>query len=888
MKQTITRLVDWCGDHPVIVLLTTFLVIVSSWTYASHLELRSDFLELLPRDSPGFQAFEHQLGRVGGGASLLVVVQSPDRAANEKLIDDLSAKLGERLDGHKKCVAACSATPGAPPDAACVAKCGPEIISYLETGTKDVRKFFQDHKWLYADTSDLVDADNTLDHQIALNGGFSLEEDATPKPAVTHAAASDPSAHPRSPSPTNAPAPSPADEKKPALGMDQFRERWKAQANKNDDFPTGYFATPDGKMLGIRIVTTSGGLGDSSGDALVEQVTRMIGDLHPEKYQPAMTWGLAGDIPNALEEKKSLVSDAATATGIAFVLILGGIVVYFRSPWSLIVLAVPAFVGIGCAYSFAMVTFGYVNTSGAFLGAIILGNGINYPIVLLSRYREFRARGQEPKEARRDAVLNAFRAELVGAMVGGIAYGSLIVTRFRGFSQFGMIGFAGMILVWASMIPTVPALLVTIEWMQSKLPRYLRDPPIRFSPDGARGPIIKRIAIVTERVPMLFLALAVLGCLFSVIKLPAFLHDPWEYNFDNLGSRGSKHGGAGEWSNKAEKVFGGKMNIAGALMLADTVDEVPLIKQQIFQNDADDKQGQLVAQVATVDDLLPGTEAEQKQKLEILDRIRDKLTDNVLASMAPEERARVAEIKPPDDLDAVAAKDLPPLLRRRFEEANGTVGTVFYVKYKNDVSLSDGHNLLRIAKTTDNVRLPDGRIVQTASRSTIFAEMLRSMERDGPLATVVSLSAVFVVVILATRSVRGAVAVLSALVIGVLWAVGGGAFFGLKLNFLNFIALPITFGIGCEYPFNVFDRSRLLGGDMTSALKRTGGAVALCSFTTAIGYSSLLFADNQALQSFGRLAMSGELACIVTALFVLPSLLHLWKPSVTEKAAKGG
>lgn len=870
MKKRIAALVDWSGDHPVFVLIATFFVIVASWTYASHLELRSDFLELLPRDSPGFQAFEHQLGRVGGGASLLVVVQSPDRSANEKFIDDLSAKLDERIAPHQKCVAACGKGPDS---AACINRCGPEIIAYMETGTKDVRKFFQDHKWLYADKSDLIDADNTLDHQIALKSGFGLDDDDAPKKTAPPAPAPNASATPGAPPPA---ADNP-DEKRPALGMDQFRERWQAKANKTDDFPTGYFATADGTMLGIRIVTTTSGLGDSSGDALVDQISKVVTDLHPEKYQPAMTWGLAGDIPNALEEKKSLVGDAAMATGIAFILILGGIVVYFRSPWSLIVLAVPAFVGIGCAYSFAMVTFGYVNTSGAFLGAIILGNGINYPIVLLSRYREFRARGQDAREARRDAVLNAFRAELVGAMVGGIAYGSLIVTRFRGFSQFGMIGFAGMLLVWASMIPTVPALLVSIEWIQSKLPRYLRDPPIRFDPDGSRGPIIRRIATATERAPRLFLAAAAILCVISFWKLPKFLHDPWEYNFDNLGSRGSKHGGAGEWSNKAEKVFGGKMNIAGALMLADDAAEVPLIKKQIFANDAADPKGQLVAEVATVDDLLPGTPEEQKEKLEILDRIRDKLTENVLSSMSDDERKRVEEMRPPEDLKAVAAEDLPALLRRRFEEANGTVGTVFYVKYKNDVSLSDGHNLLRIAKTTDNVHLPDGRIVQTASRSTIFAEMLRSMERDGPLATVVSFSAVLVVVILATRSVRGAVAVISALIMGVLWAVGGGALFDLKLNFLNFIALPITFGIGCEYPFNVFDRSRLLNGDMTSALKRTGGAVALCSFTTAIGYSSLLFADNQALQSFGRLAMSGELACVSTALLVLPSLLHVWK-----------
>src|SRR6185369_11873439 len=144
-------------------------------------------------------------------------------------------------------------------------------------------------------------------------------------------------------------------------------------------------------------------------------------------------------------------------------------------------------------------------------------------------------------------------------------------------------------------------------------------------------------------------------------------------------------------------------------------------------------------------------------------------------------------------------------------------------------------------------------------------------------ASFASLAAVAVVVIIATGARRGAVAVLLSLIMGVVWMVGGAAWSGMKLNFLNFIALPITFGIGCEYPFNIYDRSRLLGGDIALAVRRSGGAVALCSYTTIVGYGSLLFADNQALQSFGRLAMSGELTCIICALFVLPSLLHVWK-----------
>ena len=317
------------------------------------------------------------------------------------------------------------------------------------------------------------------------------------------------------------------------------------------------------------------------------------------------------------------------------------------------------------------------------------------------------------------------------------------------------------------------------------------------------------------------------------------------------------------------------MNVAGALMLADSAEQVPLVEAKILANDAADPEGSLIADVATAYDLLPGAPEEQKEKLAVLDRIRERLTPAVMNDLPPDERARVEELKPPVTLHVLTPMDLPALLRRRFEENDGRVGTVFYVKYRNEVSLSDGHNVLRIAKSTDNVRLSDGSVVQTASRSTIFAEMIRSMAIDGPRATMASLLGVALVVLLATRNLRGAVVVLAALVLSVTWLVGGAAWSGEKLNYVNFITLPITFGIGCEYPFNVFDRSRLLGGDVTGAVRRVGGAVALCSYTTLVGYGAMTFADFQALQSFGRLAVSGELACLAGALFTLPALLHV-------------
>jgi hypothetical protein len=641
-----------------------------------------------------------------------------------------------------------------------------------------------------------------------------------------------------------------------------------------DDFPSGYFSTPDGHSVGIRIVSQSTGTGDHLGDVLYADVRTLTERLRPASFDPRMRVGFAGDIPNASAEKQSLVSSAAWASALVLAIILGGVAFFYRSLWSIPTIALPALLGVGFAYSFAMARFGYVNTSGAFLGAIILGNGINYPIVLLSRYREFRARGDTPEQARRDAVLNAFRAELVGASVGSIAYGSLTITRFRGFNQFGLIGFVGMFLVWVTIIPCVPAMIALRERVESRRPLAIRRDARRGS-DATYGPVIGWIARATQRAPWAFLIGALVLSAFAACRLPSYLRDPWEYNFDKLGSKGSKSGGAAEWSTKADDVFGGKNNISGAVMLADTPEQVPAVKAQILRNDAADPQGTLIQEVLTVSDLVPGTVEEQRAKIAILDRIRDRLTPAVLDRLSPEERSDVSAMTPPESLRPMGPRDLPSLLRRRFQESDGTVGTVFYVKYRNDVVLSNGHNLLRIARATDNVVLPDGTKVLTASRATVFAEMIRSMQRDGPLATFASFAGVVAVVVLATHDLVGAFVVLGSLVMGVLWTLGGAAWLDVKLNFLNFIALPITFGVGCEYPFNVYDRSRLLGGDVTSALRRVGGAVALCSYTTTVGYSSLLLADMQALQSFGWVAMSGEIACLLSALFVVPSLLHV-------------
>jgi predicted RND superfamily exporter protein len=131
--------------------------------------------------------------------------------------------------------------------------------------------------------------------------------------------------------------------------------------------------------------------------------------------------------------------------------------------------------------------------------------------------------------------------------------------------------------------------------------------------------------------------------------------------------------------------------------------------------------------------------------------------------------------------------------------------------------------------------------------------------------------------VLLTFGLRGGIPVLASIAIGIIWLGGVAGAIALKLNFMNFVALPITLGVGADYAANIWARLRREGpARLRTVVAETGSAVALCSTTTIIGYSSLLLSRSGAMRSFGLLADLGEALCLLAALVALPSLVGLF------------
>jgi predicted RND superfamily exporter protein len=149
------------------------------------------------------------------------------------------------------------------------------------------------------------------------------------------------------------------------------------------------------------------------------------------------------------------------------------------------------------------------------------------------------------------------------------------------------------------------------------------------------------------------------------------------------------------------------------------------------------------------------------------------------------------------------------------------------------------------------------------------------VRRDGPKTSAVAFGGVVIVVLFLLRTSQSTLLVTSSLLLGVLWLAGAMMALRIKINFANFIAYPITFGIGVDYAVNVASRWELDGQrSIADAVRTTGGAVTLCSLTTIIGYSSLLIAENRALFLFGLLAVLGELSCLTAATVAMPALVQ--------------
>jgi predicted RND superfamily exporter protein len=266
---------------------------------------------------------------------------------------------------------------------------------------------------------------------------------------------------------------------------------------------------------------------------------------------------------------------------------------------------------------------------------------------------------------------------------------------------------------------------------------------------------------------------------------------------------------------------------------------------------------------------------DQDQKLPLIAEMRDRIQRAKSRGFISEaDWSKIEPHLPKGELRPIGIADLPEQAARSFTERDGTRGRIVYIAPRNGRSVWDAKYLMHWANSFRQVTLPNGEVIHGSGRAVIFADMIYTIGQDAPRAILVSALGTILIILLAFRGNELAVGVFVPWLVGVAALVAFLYLRDIKLNFLNFVALPITIGIGAEYAHNMMQRYRFEGGGkLRHVVLATGGALTLCSLTTSIGYFALLSSINKGIHSFGLSAAVGELTCLAATVLWLPALL---------------
>jgi len=625
-----------------------------------------------------------------------------------------------------------------------------------------------------------------------------------------------------------------------------------------------YYGGEDGRFLIVMIRPQGTAIAIDKARALIGRVKGIVGGLDPRSYAAEMKVGYCGNLVTTVEEYDTLKKDMFSTAALCIFLVCGVIAIYFLRIRIVAFLGATLLIGITFTFAITRLAIGYLNAQTAFLASIIIGTGINYGIILMGRYLEERKGGARPRPAMEHALANSAIPTFLAAATTAVSFSILMIAGVRGFSQFGFIGSIGVILCWISTMLFLPLMVLISERVLS-LFRRLSEPKRK----SALFPEMDRA--LSHSPTVIVIAFAVISVVAAVVVY-RYIPNSIEYDFSKLRNRISAVEGTEALERRVAKLWVGSMT--PAVVLLNQAEDGPVVCEAVMrQNGQMPPAERMVDSCVNVYDLLP---KDQERKAGILKRYERLLSESWVNQVSGRLGRQIAAMKKSLGKLYIGIEDLPKDLVRNFEDLDGNVGTFAFINPRSGMPLTNGRNLIRFANTITDIELPDGSVVHATGESLIFSDLIKIVKREAPILVLASFLAVSFFVLIIVRRMSESYVIIISLVWVVLVMVGAMAVFGIKVNFFNFIALPLTFGVGVDYAINIAMRFHEKQRSRTyDILRHTGGAVALCASTTIIGYSVLTRSTNQAVAQFGVMAVIGEVACILSAMLLVPAVIIL-------------
>lgn len=786
-------LAGWTYRHYRGILVVSILLTAfcSIFVYRLGRKLETDLVALIPENYQSVKTLNEIKQRVGGVGSLVVLVQSPDFEANRRFVEDLAQELqDEKYETY---------------------------INFVDY--KRDAEFYRKNALLFMETDDLDEILTRIDDYI-------IQEKLKLSPLYIS-----------------------LDEEEAVLDFSDIESKYRTAENGDET----YYINSDRTILALEAMAA----GTVSNIGFAKDMQRVIQQavkkVNPRAYHPRMSIEYGGPFKNKIDEYDTILSDVFSTLIFGVVGIVALLTFYFRQPLAAFFVAIPLAMGLIWAFAITYWVIGNLNTMTAFLFVILFGLGIDFGIHMFARYLEIRMDNKDVRMSIETMLSQTGQAILTAAITTSIAFFSLTLTDFRGFSEFGFIVGTGILMSLISMTTVLPAVLVLADqkfmWIRM---RHVWG----HNWGGSRGHF---------PYPKLVIA----GALILTVYLGIHLRDiDFEYDFTNL--RSNLPASVKVKQKMATIPKYGSESQSYGIVLADSKAELDEIVAALEKKIAEEDPTPTIDKVKTLWTELRG----QDEKLDIIGEIRMLTNGEGAKLIKGKQKAQLDSLRDLLDVKRLSVEDLPENLLRKFETIDGS--QAYFAQILPSVQLRDGKNAIAFAEDSHEIHTVSGKVFYSSSSNIIFADMLRLMLRDSPRAISLTVVVVFLIVMADFRSLRSALLVIFPLACGTVWMCGSLYLQDLKLNFYNMVALPTIIGMGIDNGVHLYHRYREEGpGSMPVVLRITGGAMFISMLTTMVGFFGLMMATHPGLNSIGRLALIGLLTCFVTAVLVLPAILEV-------------
>ena len=843
MKRNILQKIAHIASSNYRAVLTVFLIfLIASFVTTGGLEFKTDIFGLIQRQEGPLKLFMDKLGDFGTLDHLFFMVTREEGASTQELVraaESFVAELKEvRVDGERAL--------------------GSVQFRALEAtdyeGLKPFLRLFLENPELFLDREDIPTlsrklTDEAIGKQVRQNRAILLTQASLP---LKEFIALDP------------------------LGLREILMGHLQQGTRGFaiDYQSGYFLSQDHRSLLI-IADPIRPATDLTFSRKLLQAIEPLLDLGP-----GVSIQYTGAYPIVLEKATGLRLDMQSSMIMAFALVLVLFFFAYRRPITLLFVGFPLLVGVQITMAMAALLIGRLNILTSAFAAILIGLGIDFAIHLYDRYHSERSLGLDVRQAMEKTLTETGSGVLTGGTTTILAFCTLLMARVQGIMELGGLVAAGLFFCLISIYFALPSFLA---WRDSRGKDHYTYQPLRdFG--------LKTLSHFLQRHPHPFIMVfSFITVIFSVFALGI------EFEAD-LQSLGPKRIEAIEVYAHLERVFPRGNREAFVVLEDSDLDSLLRREESVVDRMGEYRKRGEILSISSISHLIPSAE-EQRRRRHLLrqsidfTRVRESLLRELIAQgfkLEPFEQT----LKWLNRLSSPSHSSTPlmpeTILHRLQSSPMGKWSKRFLVQgqnsYKGILTILYEGDRLDLVKLERDLREIDRRAGVTGL-DLINIDLFRMVRRDLLVIAPLAILSVVLLLYLHFRRWRVVLLALVPLSVGITWMLGLTSLLGWKINYLNGLVIPMIVGIGIDDGIHIIHRyledSRY---DIHRAVRYTGRAVAMTSFTTMVGFGSLVIAQYGALSSMGWIIILGIGSCLLTSLFLLPPLLVIFlKPERREK-----